>query len=116
MARVLRGFDSRGRGVPDTREAAMAKSTGPGRFEIDTRYSGPGMLKALLSNFDIDGDAPKPAHTQFLDQRVVPLLEFDRGHIWMRGSASRSGSNAHNMALSERRVDKVADHLKQQGI
>jgi hypothetical protein len=74
------------------------------------------MLKALLSNFDIDGDAPKPEHVRFLEGSVVPLLANGSGQIWMQGSASRTGSDAHNMDLSRRRVRKVADVLKGKSI
>lgn len=35
----------------------MLQKTGPGKIDISTRYSGPGMIKALLYNFDIDGDS-----------------------------------------------------------
>ena len=94
----------------------MLRSTGPGVIERDPRYAGPGMLKALLSNFDIDGDAPKPEHVRFLEGSVVPLLANGSGQIWMQGSASRTGSDAHNMDLSRRRVRKVADVLKGKGI
>ena len=94
----------------------MPKQTGPGRVTEDPKYSGPGMLKAVLHNYDIDGDAPKGEHTIFLTAKVVPLLMNDRGRIWMQGSASQTGSNAYNMALSKRRVQKVEEFLKAKGI
>jgi len=94
----------------------MLRPTGPGVVEPDPKYAGPGMLKALLSNFDIDGDVPKPEHVGFLVGEVVPLLANNSGRIWMQGSASRTGGDAHNMDLSKRRVQKVAGVLKQRGI
>lgn len=94
----------------------MHKQTGPGRVIEDPRYRGPGMLKAVLHNYDIDGDALKQEHTSFLTLKVVALLMNDGGRIWMQGSASRTGSNAHNMALSRRRVQNVAEVLKARGI
>lgn len=94
----------------------MAKPTGRGTTDVDPKYSGPGMLKALLGNFDIDGDTPKPEHVQFLSAKVVPLLAGNSGRIWMQGQASQTGSDAHNLALSKRRVRAVADILKRAGV
>jgi hypothetical protein len=94
----------------------MLHHTGSGKITVDHKYNGQGMLKAVLHNFDVDGDQPKPEHLQFLGQQAVPLLQSKRGHIWMQGSASRSGANAYNLALSKRRVQKVAAYLASRGI
>lgn len=94
----------------------MLHRTGPGKTSVDSRYAGPGMIKALLYNFDIDGDTVKPEHIAFLQSKVVPLLQGDRGHVWMQGSTSKSGSNVHNMELSKRRVNNIASVLRAQGI
>jgi hypothetical protein len=92
------------------------KHTGPGKITIDTRYSAPGMLKALLYNFDVDGDTVKQEHQLFLISKVASLLEGDLGHVWMQGSASRSGSGSHNLVLSDRRVHNIAAILRSKGI
>jgi len=94
----------------------MLHRTGPGKVKVELRYSGPGMIKALLYNFDIDGDTIKPEHRIFLQSKVAPLLQDDRGHIWMQGSASKSGGNLHNMMLSKRRVNNIAMVLRSLGI
>lgn len=94
----------------------MLHKTGPGKIDIDTRYAGPGMIKALLYNFDIDGDSIKIEHRIFLQSKVVPLLQDGRGHIWMQGSASRSGSNQYNMQLSKQRINNMAVVLRSFGI
>lgn len=97
----------------------MFKATGPGKTEIDAKYSSPGMLKALLYNFDFDdmkSSVLKPEHVSFLSGQIVPLLAGDRGHIWMQGSASRIGDDSYNMALSKVRVRRVGDFLKGAGI
>src|SRR5262252_805988 len=94
----------------------MKHATGPGKITIDNKFNGRGMLKVVLHNFDVDGDQPKPEHIRFLNQQVVGLLQNDCGHIWMQGSASRSGSNAYNMALSKRRVQAIAAYLASRGI
>ena len=77
---------------------------------------GPGMIRATLYNFDVDGDQLKPEHRIFLQTTIAPLLQGDNGHLWMQGSASKSGSNAHNMLLSRRRVSNAAQFLRSLGI
>jgi outer membrane protein OmpA-like peptidoglycan-associated protein len=94
----------------------MLHPTGEGKIATDSRYSGRGMIKARLYNFDVDGDKLKPEHELFLLKDVIRLLESDTGHIWMQGSASRSGPEIHNMGLSTRRVTKVASFLRRHGI
>lgn len=94
----------------------MLRRTGPGKTSTDPQFTAPGVLKASLFNFDIDGDSVKSEHANFLESRVAPLLQGDRGHIWMQGSASKSGGDAHNIELSRRRVNKVAEILRDKGI
>ena len=94
----------------------MLRRTGSGKIDVDSRYSGPGMIKALLYNFDIDGNNVKPEHRLFLQNEVTPLLQGDHGHIWMQGSASKSGTNAYNMALSRHRVHNIAIILRTAGV
>lgn len=95
------------------------RDTGPGYIEIDQRYSGAGILKALLYNFDFDDSHIrnlKKEHTGFLVSSALPLLRGDRGAIMLLGRASRIGANAYNMGLSRRRVDRVADFLAASGV
>lgn len=94
----------------------MLRKTGPGKISDESRSMYVGMTKALLYNFDIDGDEVKEEHRKFLWEKVVPLLKGDQGHIWMQGSASRSGSNKHNKDLSERRVKNIGNELVKRGI
>jgi hypothetical protein len=100
----------------------MFRATGPGKVEVDADFSGVGILGALLYNFDFDDFADlkyralKVEHASFLADKVVPLLEDDRGNIWMQGSASRIGSNAWNMELSQTRVGRVANFLSTRAI
>jgi hypothetical protein len=100
----------------------MFRATGPGKVEVNADFSGVGVLGALLYNFDFDDFADlkyrdlKAEHASFLADHVVPLLEDDRGNIWMQGSASRIGSNAWNMELSQTRVGRVANFLSARGI
>ena len=97
----------------------MFRATGHGKVEVDPGYSSPGIIKALLYNFDFDdmhSTALKAEHTKFLSERVVPLLKNDRGHIWMQGSASRIGAARYNKTLSEARVNRVAAFLSANGV
>jgi outer membrane protein OmpA-like peptidoglycan-associated protein len=87
-----------------------------GKIDTDSRYSGRGMIKARLYNFDVDKDKLKPEHESFLLKDVIKLLESNTSHIWMQGSASRSGPESHNMGLSKGRVNNVASFLRRHGI
>jgi hypothetical protein len=95
----------------------MFRATGPGSVEVDASWSGIGTLKALLYNFDFDDFADrkfrplKPEHIAFLADEVLPLLENNRGDIWLQGSASRIGANSWNMEVSQTRVSRVAAYL-----
>src|SRR5262249_22283628 len=63
------------------RSPEMFRKTGPGQIEVDSAYTGAGVLKALLYNFDFDDSDVikhndlKAEFTRFLTDRVVPLLE-----------------------------------------
>jgi hypothetical protein len=98
------------------------RATGPGKIEIDPEYSSAGVVKALLYNFDFDDFAEykwrdlKIEHTNFLVDKVIPLLANDSGNIWMQGSASRIGTNKWNMQLSDSRVTNVGNFLYGRGI
>ena len=95
------------------------KATGSGLIEIDPRYSGAGMLKALLHNFDFDDmhiAGLKREHADFLMTRAVPLLLGNRGKIWLEGRASKVGTNEYNLRLSRRRVQRVVEFLTGNGI
>jgi hypothetical protein len=95
------------------------RATGPGLIEIDPRYSGAGMLKALLYNFDFDDmsvTALKKEHADFLRDRAVPLLSENRGGIWLEGTASQVGTNDYNLQLSRQRVQRVVAYLASAGI
>ncbi|MBG0809769.1 OmpA family protein [Methylosinus sp. H3A] len=100
----------------------MFRPTGPGKVEIDQFFSGAGMLKALLYNFDFDDFDKrkfrplKTEHQKFLSERVVPLLERNRGFVWMTGSASRIGSNDWNMETAMVRVGTVQAFLLDHGV
>lgn len=70
-----------------------------------------GGVRASLYNFDVDGADLKPEHTAFLNARVLPVIKAKAAKCWLQGSASKSGSDAHNMQLSKKRVDNVVAYL-----
>jgi hypothetical protein len=100
----------------------MFRATGPGKVDLDLSWSGVGMLKALLYNFDFDDFADrkiralKSEHIAFLADKVLPLLENNRGNVWLEGSASRMGANAWNMETSQTREGRVAAYLADHGV
>jgi lysozyme family protein len=71
----------------------------------------PGLIQATLCGFAIDSAALHPEHCAWLDKHVVPALAGG-GSIGMTGVASRSGSAAHNLALSKRRASAVLTYLR----
>lgn len=91
---------------------SLLRGAGSGKISVDSRYSAPGMIRALLYNFDVDSDTIKTEHRSFLMTKVAPLLQGDRGHVWMQGSSSKTGTNSHNMELSKRRVNNIAAVLR----
>jgi len=99
----------------------MFRATGPGKVEV-LFDNGVGILEALLYNFDFDdyfGRQVRPLkveHAKFLDNKVMPLLDFDRGAIWLQGSASRIGTDDWNMVTSMMRTSRVQAHLADRGI
>ena len=75
-------------------------------------------LQAYLYDFDIDGHGLKPAHTQWLDTKVVEQIRRSgksstnaRWYIWLFGNASRTADEAHNLQLSSRRAHEVEKYL-----
>lgn len=89
--------------------------TGPGRTTTDPRVPAGG-VHTVLTNWDIDSDELKPEHRDYLDRAVIPILAGHDARAWLKGSASHSGSDEHNLALSERRVNAVAAYLIAHGV
>lgn len=92
----------------------MLRRTGPGK--IEERESTSPTTRALLYNFDFDGDALKTEHANWLETYVVPLLYMPQYRVWMRGTASKVGDNRYNWELSKRRVKSVERHLLGLGV
>src|SRR5215470_17928051 len=89
--------------------------TGPGAVTIDPRAPAGG-VRAVMSNFDIDGADVKREHQTFLISHVVPILTGSSARAWLQGSASHTGTDAHNLALSGRQVNAVVAFLVARGV
>ncbi len=96
----------------------MLRLTGPGKIRelvIPTDGSPETTIAASLFNFDVDGDAVKPQHREWLTEFVVPQLGNPKVTVTLRGESSRSGSDDHNLELSTRRVKNVERLLRGSG-
>lgn len=82
------------------------RPTGPGKTEVRTN---PPSL--LLFNFDIDGDALKQEHMEFLRREAIPKIRAGAS-VSVIGLTDRKASAAHNQALSDRRVASTVEFLR----
>ena len=107
----------------------MVRPTGPGKIRVlkirdggvpavPTTFNNVASattFQAVLYNFDIDGDVLKREHKEFLKEHVVPQLGNAQVKIELRGEASRTGSDTHNLDLSKRRVAQVKNFFSANG-
>ena len=96
----------------------MAKQTGPGKTQdLPRTNNGRTRVRSrgLLYNFDIEGEALKPAHQLWLDQNIVPLIPNLFVTFGLRGLASRSGNASYNEQLSVKRAASVRNYLLSKG-
>ena len=66
---------------------------------------------AWLFGFRIDSAALRSIHCSWLDKHVLPVLAGG-GSVGISGMTSRTGSAAHNLALSKRRANAVLAYLR----
>lgn len=66
--------------------------------------------------FDTDRDEIKPDFYETLNSVAIVLAEFDRTRVAVEGHTDSDGSEAYNMALSERRAASVAHYLTAQDL
>jgi hypothetical protein len=84
----------------------VRRPTGPGA--VDQRSNSLFVI-ARLYNFDTDWHELKTEHKLFLDGLKVRAKAA--GGIYLLGMASRSGGDAHNLALSQRRRESVVKYV-----
>src|SRR4051794_12012980 len=97
----------------------MGVYKGPGQVRREspptTNLAAP--LKARLFNYDVDDAALKKEHRDWLAAEVIPILRTCRKTtVDLRGTASRSGTDAYNLKLSERRAAGIEAFLEQNGV
>ena len=66
--------------------------------------------------FDIDQDAIKPGFRQTLNSVALVLKRYQQTIVDVYGHTDSTGSDAHNMDLSQRRALSVANYLNPQGV
>jgi hypothetical protein len=95
----------------------MPRPTGPGKIRelVLPPSQSATAFQAVLYNFDIDGDILKPQHQAWLREHVAPQLGDPNLKIELRGEASNTASDAHNLDLSRRRIGQVLNFLHANG-
>jgi outer membrane protein OmpA-like peptidoglycan-associated protein len=79
----------------------------------------PAAAKALNFDevhFDFDMDALRPDAIQVLDRVVDGLKQNPAAHVRIEGHASAEGTAEYNLALGERRAQRVQQYLMSRGI
>ena len=66
--------------------------------------------------FDVDQDAIKPGFCQTLNSVAIVLNRYQQTIVDVFGHTDSTGSDAHNIDLSQRRALSVANYLSQQGV
>lgn len=66
--------------------------------------------------FDVDRDAIKPDFRATLNSVAIVLNRYKQTVVDVYGHTDSTGSNAHNMDLSQRRAMSVANYLSTQGV
>lgn len=66
--------------------------------------------------FQVDRDEIRPGFFETLSSVGLVLEEFDQTLVEVSGHTDSSGGDAHNLALSQRRAESVAEYLASQGV
>ncbi|GAB3332388.1 hypothetical protein GCM10027299_38820 [Larkinella ripae] len=66
--------------------------------------------------FDVDKANLKTANRENIDKLAEALKKYDDTEVLIEGHADNSGSDQHNLKLSERRAKTVANLLQSEGI
>ena len=98
-----------GMGAPDWRKTGRGLALGQPSMAKNYAF-------LLLFNYDIEDHRMKPEHIKVLDKGVVPLMKTPGLDltIGVLGFASRTGEDAANATLSEKRAAEVDTYLRKQ--
>jgi len=66
--------------------------------------------------FDVDSDKLRPAATTNLNNLAHVLKKYEDTQVLVQGHTDNTGSNDHNLALSQRRANSVGKSLKSEGV
>jgi len=102
-------------GYMDQQEAEMrAQLQGTG---ISVTRVGNNIVLNMPSNitFDSDQSAVKPQFYQTLNSVALVLQKFNRSLVDVAGHTDSTGSDSHNLTLSQQRAESVTSYLVSQG-
>lgn len=102
-------------GYMDQQEAEMrAQLQGTG---ISVTRVGNNIVLNMPSNitFDSDQSAIKPQFYQTLNSVALVLQKFNRSLVDVSGHTDSTGSDSHNLTLSQQRAESVTSYLVSQG-
>lgn len=102
-------------GYMDQQEAEMrAQLQGTG---ISVTRVGNNIVLNMPSNitFDSDQSAIKPQFYQTLNSVALVLQKFNRSLVDVAGHTDSTGSDSHNLTLSQQRAESVTSYLVSQG-
>jgi len=68
---------------------------------------------AYLWDFEIDGDQLRPHHRQWLDKNIITSIQAatEPWTVYLQGTTSRTGSEAKNLNLSQRRAQNAQAYI-----
>jgi OmpA-OmpF porin, OOP family len=85
------------------------------RFAMEVKPEMPIILDDIL--FDFDSSVLNENSRQFLDQRLIPVMQDKKGmHIEISAHTDNRGDDRYNLALSQKRAESVRNYLISKGI
>lgn len=82
-------------------------------ISVETRGN---VTTTWLWNYGIHDPLPRPEQEEYLRRDILMTILASDGPIGVIGHASRSGTESHNLELSRKRADAVADIIMSLGI
>jgi outer membrane protein OmpA-like peptidoglycan-associated protein len=73
-------------------------------------------MPGSVAEFDVDSSAIRPQFRSTLDDIAQTLTSYPETYVDVYGHTDSDGSDAYNLALSQRRAQSVADYLVTRGV